>query len=139
MSTYFFNCLVKGNIAEEQVAQWYERQGYQVCRIGSYRLAIDLLVWNDEEEFGVQVKLRSKDTLEEKYFIWGTLCPYLKFKEYQKILDIIQEDKLPVVLAITNGKEIRIVELMVRDGGVRIYNAHKKEILPVYEVYRRLN
>ena len=130
MSTYFYKALIKGNLAEEQVAQWYEGQGYIVERIGGYRLAIDLLVWNTKEEFGVQVKLRSKDTLEEKHPTCGTLCPFFKPKEYQGILDIIQEDKLPVVLAVTNGKEIRIIEIMVWDGGLRVSHAHKKETLP---------
>jgi len=126
MST-FHERLVKGNLAEEQVAQWYETQGYQVCRIGGYKLAIDLLVWNDEEEFGVQVKFRTNDPLSI-----NNIMAYLNFKEITAIRKIILEDKLPVILAVTNGKEVKIIELMVFGNDPRTSCPHEKELLPVY-------
>lgn len=121
----FYECLAKGNLAEEQVAQWYEEQGYKVERIGAYKLAIDLLVWNEKEEFGVQVKLRTNDPLNRQgaYF-------YLKAKECLAIRKIIEEDKLPVVLAVTNGKEVQITKLMIFGTDPRTSQSYGKEILP---------
>ncbi len=102
-STRFWQNLIKGNKVEEQIAQWYEKQDYRVERIGPYRLPIDLLVWNEKEEFGVQVKYRSGSLVDN-------IALYLKETEIWAFYKIMREDKLRIVLTVTNGEEVKTIE-----------------------------
>ncbi len=103
----FLENVIKGQEAEEQTAQWYEKQGYRVERVGSYKLPIDLLVWNDKEEFGVQVKYRNIGNIGHNMF------RYLRDKEFLSLQRITREDKLKIVILVTNGKERQTSELYV--------------------------
>lgn len=58
-STYFRDMLALGSKYEEEVAQFFESQGFDVWRLGSWRLPIDLFVWDKDKSFCVEVKYRT--------------------------------------------------------------------------------
>ena len=59
MDTTFWNNIIIGRNYEEEVAQFFESQGFTVWRIGNFRLPIDLAVWDNKRFFCVEVKFRS--------------------------------------------------------------------------------
>ena len=60
MHTKFWEGLIKGRKYEEEVALFFESQGFNVWRLGDWRLPIDLFIWNEKKSFCVEVKYRTK-------------------------------------------------------------------------------
>jgi len=107
MNTTFWNNLVLGRKYEEEVAQFFEFLGFNVWRIGDWKLPIDLFVWKNGLEFGIEVKFRSngqpanigKNTL--KKFIGNsgtpvyiiTICPDKTWtQEFKERPDFVERE-----------------------------------------------
>ena len=58
MDTKFWDNLIFGRQYEEEVASYLESVGYNVWRIGTWRLPIDLFAWKGERELLIEVKFR---------------------------------------------------------------------------------
>jgi hypothetical protein len=67
VDTKFWNNLVKGNEGESIVKHHLEDRGFNVWGIGQYRLPVDLLVWDKDVSFWIQVKLRTESIFKLEF------------------------------------------------------------------------
>lgn len=90
----FQKALKIGSECEERVRELLKILNYSVMNISALMLPVDLLVWNNQETFWVQVKYRSKNRSD-----WTMRpCPiWIKIIEYAQVSE---ESQLPIVLVI---------------------------------------
>jgi len=83
----FWSGLIKGNIAEAKVANYLRARGFNVWQIGSYRLPVDLLVWDNKFSFWVQVKMRTEHLI-------------LVNMSFYDVLNIRADSSYPILLVL---------------------------------------
>jgi len=137
MDTKFWKNLIKGKETEEEIAQLLESFGYNVMRIGAYRLPVDLFVWREQEEFWVEVKYRSKT---DCFFYFRDL---LTDKGKEGIIDILEETQLPVIVMLKTPVFLKVgvfaLGLEIGREGMRVgeRGAHIewRKTIPLRKIY----
>lgn len=113
----FRDWLVFGRIYEDKVADFFESRGFHVWRMGNFRLPWDLWIWDEVEEFSVEVKYRTlglggyynpqkianlycrKETIPLKHFFFLFTPDNIRVSQYYipplTMLDFDKEGRLP--------------------------------------------
>jgi len=122
----FYNNLILGYKCEEKVAQFLRGKGFQVWNIGNYRLPVDLLVWDENITFWVQVKFRND---------LFPICPI--WVKRSEILNVWKETDCSVILILEFKEQLYQVHLQGKRIKLGLPRPKPPWHLPIYYLYQR--